>query len=135
MKQMHRYKLPSSPIASLAIVLVLGTAPALAVETGVYQAPELGTKFLLISGEDADGDGDGTKETRIVHYQDVAGDKIFSMTTKGKLWAWSLEMQGSDGAEPGEGGWNYVIRDSDCDGVFDQRYRLDEEFHVPDCLK
>jgi hypothetical protein len=28
-----------------------------------------------------------------------------------------------------------VIRDSNCDGTFDERYGLDEQFHVPDCLK
>jgi hypothetical protein len=135
MTMSHRRNPLFRPVPGVAFALVLGSAPAPAIETGVYQAPALGTKFLLIGGEDADGDGDGTRETRIVHYQDAAGDKIFSMTTKGRLWAWSLKMQGSDGADAGEGGWNYVIRDSDCDGVFDERYRLDEEFHVPDCLK
>ena len=30
---------------------------------------------------------------------------------------------------------NYVIRDSNCDGVFDGRYGLAEDFHVPDCLR
>ncbi len=134
MKQMHRHKFFYTPFPGVALLFALGCVPAHAMETGVYQAPDLG-KFLLISGEDADGDGDGTKETHVVHYQDAAGDKIFSMTTKGKLWAWSLKMQGVEVGEGAEGGWNFVIRDSDCDGVFDQRYRLDEEFHVPDCLK
>jgi hypothetical protein len=132
---MSRSKRIDSYIPGVALALVLAAEPGAAVEQGVYDAPDLDTKFLLISSEDADGDGDGTKETHIVHYQDVAGDKVFSMTTNGRLWAWSLKMQGSDGAETGVGGWNYVIRDSDCDGVFDERYRLDEEFHVPDCLK
>jgi len=135
MNKSHRRKSWVPPVPGVALTLMLGSVPALAMETGVYEAPEVGTKFLLINGEYADGDGDGVKETHIEHYQDVAGDKIFSMTTKGRLWAWSLKMQGSDGAEPGAGGWNYVIRDSNCDGVFDERYRLDEEFHVPDCLK
>lgn len=134
MKQMHRRKILDSPVHGVAFFLLLGATPAVAMESGVYQAPDL-RKFVLISEKDADGDGDGTKETHVTHYQDAAGDKVFSMATKGKLWAWSLMMQGADGAEGGEGGWNYVIRDSDCDGVFDERYRLDEEFHVPDCLK
>ena len=99
-------------------------------ERGAYQPPDL-TKFLLINSEDADGDGDGVKETHVIHYQDVAGDKLFSMTTKDKLWAWSLETPGEKNAS----GWNYVIRDSNCDGTFDEKYRLDEEFHVPGCLK
>jgi hypothetical protein len=28
-----------------------------------------------------------------------------------------------------------VIRDSNCDGSFDEVYGLDDEFHVPDCVK
>ncbi len=100
-------------------------------ETGTYESPDL-SRFLLINGEEADGDGDGVKETHIVHYQDVAGDKLFSMSTKDKLWAWSLQSKADKGSE---GGWNYVIRDSNCDGTFDEKYTLDEEFHVPDCLK
>jgi hypothetical protein len=116
---------------AFALGLALGSGQAVAVEKGGFQPPDL-TKFLLISAEDADGDGDGVKETHIVRYQDVAGDKLFSMTTKGRLWAWSLE---TPGGEEAASGWNYVIRDSNCDGVFDEKYRLDEEFHVPDCLK
>jgi len=100
-------------------------------ETGVYEPPEM-SKFLLISEEDGDGDGDGVKETHVLRYRNLGGDSIFSMTTKGRLWAWSLESVGNP-AVSGPG--NYVIRDSDCDQVFDERYRLDEEFHVPDCLK
>jgi hypothetical protein len=121
--------------------LVLGAVPGLvlalvgeqvrAVETGVYQAPDLG-QFLLIGEEDGDGDGDGVNETRILRYRNLAGDSAFSMTTKDRVWAWSLESHGPGEADPER---NYVIRDSDCDGRFDERYGLDEQFHVPDCLK
>ncbi|MGE5154943.1 MAG: hypothetical protein ACM3ST_13125 [Bdellovibrio bacteriovorus] len=90
------------------------------------------SKFLLISEEDGDGDDDGVKETHILRYRNLDGDSIFSMTTKGRLWAWSLESVGSPALS---GSGNYVIRDSDCDGIFDERYGLDEEFRVPDCLK
>ncbi len=100
-------------------------------EKGTFQPPDL-SKFLLINAEDGDGDGDGVKETHIVHYQNIAGDKLFSMTTKGRLWAWSMKTPGEASRDSA---WNYVIRDSNCDGTFDEKYRLDEEFHVPDCLK
>jgi len=123
--------LASASLATMALYLALCNTDAAAIETGIYQPPDL-SRFLLISGEDADGDGDGIKETHVVHYQDIAGDKIFSMTTKDKLWAWSMETPGEENAESS---WNYVIRDSDCDGVFDEKYQLDEEFQVPDCLK
>ena len=117
--------------AALACSVFLSPAPAAAMDTGTYQPPDL-NRFLLINGDDADGDGDGVAETHVLHYQDVSGDKVFSMTTGDRLWAWSLKTPGQ---ESNESGWNYVIRDSDCDGVFDEKYSLDEEFHVPDCAK
>ena len=80
----------------------------------------------------ADGDGDGVKETHFVLYKDSAGDSIFSATTKGHLWAWSLNSRGDSGSDRHR---NYVIRDSNCDGVFDEAYTLDEQFRVPECAK
>ena len=118
-------------LLSLALSLGLGARPSVALEAGVYQPPDM-TAFLLISEEDGDGDGDGVKETHIRRYRNLDGDSIFSLTTKGRLWAWSLESVGSSAvSSPGD----YVIRDSDCDGIFDQRYALNEDFHIPDCLK
>lgn len=81
---------------------------------------------------DGDGNGDNVMETRIRHFLSPAGDRIFSMTTRGQLWAWSLDRQGDDDSDVG---MNYVIRDSNCDGSFDERYRLEQEFHVPACLE
>ena len=52
------------------------------------------------------------------------------MSSKGVVWAWSLNSNNSDSAVR-----NYVIRDSNCDGIFDEVYSLDEDFHVPDCAK
>lgn len=118
----------------VAVALVVGAmgGQVHAVEAGTYQAPDI-SKFLLVSEEDGDGDGDGVKETHILHYRNVAGDKAFSMTTKDHLWAWSVESGASSGEVNLER--NFVIRDSDCDGSFDERYSLDEQFYVPDCLK
>ena len=79
---------------------------------------------------DADGDGDGVNETRIKHYLNNNGDSLVSMSIGGVIWAWSLDTRDND-----SGVRNYVIRDSDCDGVFDEVYSLDDEFHVPECLK
>ena len=118
-------------LLAAALAFAAGIGKVRAVEAGVYQPPDM-TKFLLISEQDGDGDGDGVKETHILRYRNLEGDSIFSMTTQGRLWAWSLESVGS-AAVSGPG--NYVIRDSDCDGTFDERYALNEEFHLPDCLK
>ncbi|HUT40564.1 MAG TPA: hypothetical protein VM011_04410 [Gammaproteobacteria bacterium] len=86
--------------------------------------------FTQHSERDADGDGDGVNETHIMQYMNTNGDSLFSMTTRDRLWAWSLDTRDSD-----IGTDNYVIRDSDCDGSFDEVYALDQEYHVPDCLK
>jgi hypothetical protein len=105
------------------------SAGVAAVEQGSFKAPPL-DGYTMTSEQDADGDGDGLKETHVKHYSNkTTGDRLFSMTTKGKLWAWSLQSHAGASSVN-----NYVIRDSNCDGVFDQRYDLEEEFHVPDCL-
>jgi len=123
----HTTQLPGILItALLAIASISG--PAAAVEKGDFKAPSL-DGFTMTSEENADGDGDGLKETHVKHYSSEMGDRLFSMSTKGMLWAWSLQSHAGPKSEN-----NYVIRDGDCDGVFDERYQLDEEFHVPDCL-
>jgi hypothetical protein len=116
-------------ITKQALLLVFISTTAMAMETSYFAAPSL-IGFNKTSEENADGDGDGIKETHVIHYVNEAGDRLFSMTTQGTLWAWSHQSQASTEALE-----NYVIRDSNCDGVFDERYTLDEEFHVPDCLK
>jgi hypothetical protein len=114
----------------LTACLLVPLAPADALETGYFSPPGL-DGFSLHGEEERDGDGDGTNETHIKRYYNPAGDSIFNMTTKGRLWAWSRSSAaGVDGPLS-----SYVIRDSNCDGVFDERYGLDDEFHVPECLK
>jgi hypothetical protein len=94
-----------------------------------FQPPDL-AGFEQHSEREGDGDGDGVNETLIVQYLNANGDSIVSMSTKGRVWAWSLETRGNNSSVH-----NYVIRDSDCDGVFDEVYSLDDQFHVPDCVK
>lgn len=94
-----------------------------------FQPPSL-DGFMLHTERDADGDGDGVNETHIRQYLSTNGDSLVSMTTKGVVWAWSMNSNSSS-----TGNENYVIRDSNCDGVFNEVYGLDEEFHIPDCLK
>ena len=86
--------------------------------------------YSLYNEHDVDGDGDGVKETHVQQYYNAAGDSIYSMTTNGHVWAWSLDTKG----EPISGPKNYVIRDSDCDGVFDEVYGLDEKYYLPQCV-
>ena len=119
----HDY--PGSRCILLLCLLVLSPA-ALATN---FNPPVL-DGYNLHDERDSDGDGDGVKETHIRQYFDTAGDSIVSMTTKEQTWAWSLDTRGSE-----TGNENYVIRDSDCDGEFDEVYSLDDKFYVPDCLK
>lgn len=121
---------PQDATASLAVSddVPLAT-PAVAVEKGVFLKPDL-AGYALRNEYDDDGDGDGINETHVRRYIDSKGDTAFSMTTNGQLWAWSLDIIDGDEADISK---NYVIRDSDCDGVFDERYSLSAQFHVPRC--
>ena len=111
--------------ALVQITGVWGTAQA-----AQFSPPKM-DGYNLQDEHDADADGDGVKETHIQQYSNAAGDSIFSMTTKDHLWAWSLNTKGEGTGGPN----NYVIRDSDCDGVFDEVYSLDDKYYVPDCVK
>lgn len=124
MRCLHKLNLPTVYITGCFLILLTGNAFA-----EQFEPPAL-DGFNLHAESDADGDGDGKNETHIRQYFNTKGDSIVSMTTRGRLWAWSLNTRENSSAVH-----NYVIRDSNCDGVFDEVYGLDEEFHVPDCLK
>lgn len=106
-------------------------AETASVEKGMFFGPEL-ADFALHNESDEDGDGDGVNETHVRRYINKGGDTAFSMTTNDRLWAWSLDTKAGDDSEIRK---NFVIRDSNCDGVFDERYSLDAEFRVPVCLQ
>ena len=127
--QAGRERAAAFPVAALVLSTVFLTTPVGAVETGEFQPPSL-EGFTQTSEEYADGDGDGNKETHVRHYGNARGDRLYNMTTKGVSWAWSKQSHAGAGSDN-----NFVIRDSNCDGVYDQKYGLDEEYHVPACLK
>ena len=114
-------------VVSLGLAGLLFTAGP--VRAAQFTPPDL-EGFNLHDERDADGDGDGKNETQISQYLNANGDSLASFTSNGRLWAWSLDTRDSD-----IGPKDYVIRDSDCDGTFDEVYGLDDEFHVPDCVK
>ena len=114
----------------MLLLLVAGSQRLAAAGIGDFQAPVL-ESFIFHGETDGDGNGDGVNETHIRRYLNQAGDSVFSMTTGDRLWAWSLNTKNSDDSDQTK---NYVIRNSNCDGIFDERYGLDEEFHVPACL-
>ena len=120
----------SSRNTLLTVMLFFSLAGVLPVAQATeFTPPEL-EGFNLHDERDADGDGDGKNETQIKHYLNANGDSLASFTSNERLWAWSLDTKNNE-----SGPKNYVIRDSDCDGSFDEVYGLDDEFHVPDCVK
>jgi len=120
--------LPRIPLLTLILAVSLaGILPA--AQATEFKPPAL-EGFNQHDERDADGDGDGKNDTRLGQYLNSNGDSIVSFTSNGHLWAWSLDTRDSD-----IGSQNYVIRDSNCDGSFDEVYGLDEEFHVPDCTR
>jgi hypothetical protein len=122
-----RYSLSVPFLTLILTVSLTGVMPA--AEATQFKPPDL-EGFNLHDERDADGDGDGNNETRLRQYLNANGDSIASFTTNERLWAWSLDTR-DDEAGPR----NYVIRDSNCDGIFDEVYGLDDEFHVPDCTR
>ena len=128
-RQGRAEKKPSSlaPLVIAAILIAAGL-PASALASH-FNPPSL-EGFSPNGENDADGDGDGVKETHVQRYLNAAGDSIYSMTTNGRLWAWSLETKGESTSGP----QNYVIRDSDCDGIFDEVYGLDDKYYLPECV-
>ena len=124
--------LDNSPTTAAAPQDAVPTPPTetASVEKGMFFKPDL-TDYALHNESDDDGDGDGVNETNVRRYINKQGDTAFSMTTNDKLWAWSLDTKADDDSDIKK---NYVIRNSNCDSVFDERYSLNAEFHVPTCL-
>ena len=116
------------PITAIVLACFLTLSSGQAVATN-FEPPKL-DGFNLHAERDADGDKDGVNETHIRQYFNTLGDSIVSMTTKGRIWAWSLNTRGNKSDVR-----NYVIRDGNCDGQFSEIYGLNDEFHVPDCVK
>ena len=88
----YLYKMQSCLIIVMASFFVLSSSQAMQTE---FQPPSL-EGFNPHDERDADGDGDGVNETHITQYFDASGDSIVSMSTKGIVWAWSLETRDAD---------------------------------------
>jgi hypothetical protein len=120
---------PYIPILTITLAVSL-TGMLRVAQAAEFTPPDL-AGFNQHDERNADGDGDGKNETQIKQYLNSNGDSIVSFTSNEQLWGWSLDTRDKDET----GTRNYVIRDSNCDGIFDEVYGLDDEFHVPACLK
>jgi len=117
-------------ISLLTIILMVSLTGMLGVgHAAEFTPPDL-EGFKQHDERGADGDGDGKNETQITQYLNSDGDSIVSFTSNERVWGWSIDTRKDE-----SGPRNYVIRDSNCDGIFDEVYGLDDEFHVPDCVK
>jgi hypothetical protein len=114
---------------ALVLALTLGADPSPAAQAWMFQQQGL-DRFIRSGESTADGDGGGMEETVVRRYRNLSGDRVSSLTTGDRLWAWGLDTGGADG--PGR---DYAIRASDWDGGFDERRGLDEEFTLHHCLK
>lgn len=101
-------------------------------ELGMYEPPDLAGYVLYKSRLiDADEPPDGIKESLLEKFRTSDGKKVFRISTRGYVWAWSKKnAQDTNSSKE-----NYVIVDSDGDGIFDVRYSLKEIFGRPSYLK
>lgn len=115
------------------IVLFASTAFALsgaiAAETGRYSPPSLdGYKLDRVKHIDKDQKRDGNAET-LVEIFAKDGKYILRYTTRGKQWAWGVIGNVEGG--PDDAVNNFALRDSNGDGLYDERYVGEEEFFLP----
>ena len=115
------------------LALRFGVPDAHAYEEGVYQPPSLeGYHFDKAKKFDKDWPEDGIKETLVERFLNSKGQGILKYTTKGKTWAWGIMGNPSDRNDTTN---NFLIRDSDGDGSYDEKYLGNEGFSLPDYLK
>ncbi len=131
MKKLHLPCLHNALISASGLFFVLFACElAHAMETGTFEPPSLdGYAFIEEKLLDKDEKPDGIRETRLEKYQSRSGEKIGKYVTGGKTWAWVVAPNRKNVCRYPD---NYGIRDSDGDGVFDERYRYcGEEFWLP----
>ena len=66
---------PGARVAAGALLLLLAKT-AIAVEEGFFRGPGM-AGFVKIQVYEADGDGDGEKETLVRRFRNLAGDRMF----------------------------------------------------------
>lgn len=131
MRKLHLPSLGNVLVLVSGLFFILfACEPAHGVEKGTFEPPSL-DGYSLVEEKllDKDEVKDGIKETRLEKYQSRSGEKIGKYITGGKTWAWAVAPNRKDVCHYPD---NYAIRDSDGDGVFDERYRFcGEDFWLP----
>ncbi len=134
---------PTAPLQSrrfrvllLVALLTLGmSGSALAKENGEYAVPSLkGFALVRTFTADTDETQDGTEESVVSVYRNDFGDQIGSISTNGYIWLWSRRDRNYEQNRQ-DTNLNFSIRDTDCSGVFRERYASGEHFFLPQCLR
>jgi len=120
-------------LISSVVCFIFTPLQAYAMEKGVFQPPSL-EGYKLEKEFDVDVDEDGIKESNMTRYQNSAGDRILKLKTKNRIWGWAVKRHKYP-EDKNDLTKNYAIKDSNCNGIFDEIYRWDEQFYLPDCLK
>ncbi len=113
---------------TLALILSIASASALAAETGIFETPSLeGYKLFEVKLLDKDEIKDGFNETKLEIYRNSLGQFIGRYTCKGRTWEWGVKKN-NDNDDVAN---NYTIRDSTGTGHFDERYGGNEKTYAP----
>jgi len=118
----------------LVALLVSIALQSHAMEKGIFQPPSL-EDYEYERAWQMDINKDGVKETHVTMYKNSDGGKILKITSlNGTVWAWAVRSSywPKDKEDLTK---NYTLRDSNCDGVFDEKLKNDEAYKVPDCLR
>lgn len=113
------------------MLFLVSIIPLHAMEKGVFKPPSQ-EGFIYEKEFNVDVDEDGIGETHVTKYVNAEKVIIYKYTTEGKTWAWGRSKPRSE--DRSDITKNFAIMDSNCDDDFDERYRVDEEFYLPDCM-
>jgi len=120
-------------VMNLFILVLCTTSFVTAFEKEVFQPPSL-EGYVLDNAAYLDKDKiiDGIHETLGEVFKNSEGKVIVRLSTDRKTWAWGIFGNPSDRTDIIN---NYVIRDSNGDGIFDEKYPANEQFFLPDWVK
>jgi len=115
----------------LVALLVSIALQSHAMEKGIFQPPSL-EGYTLVQTKQLDKDNNGSRETTLEIYAKGKTKLIGKYITDGKVWGWAIynDLQNRD--DPFK---NFSIRDSNGDGIFNEKYTTTEEYPLPDYLK
>ena len=123
----------STRLTAIVVGATLMGFSAYAKEIGNFKRPSLkGYSFDKVFYMDMNEDG--TNDTKIEIYKNNNGDKVLKSYKKGtnEIWSWGLDSTNDNNSNIQK---NYIVVDTDGDGSFDTKYKLEEEIPLPSWVK